>query len=160
MDTKAEEYSEHFNILVAPCVSPWGYETIQRWTAKAEDPNRSFNPDGEFVEGRASNPEPATDESSALIAHLKSFNVEKWTCHCDLHETTDSDVTEFTPALLARNGKEPELDVIPDGFYLISTAGDYAKTKGWLTAMIEAVKKVTHLAPAEEDGKIVGLELL
>ena len=76
MDTKAEEYSEHFNILVAPCVSPWGYETIQRWTAKAVDPNRSFNPDGEVVEGRSFNPEAATDESLALIAHLKSFGVE------------------------------------------------------------------------------------
>ena len=52
LQTKAEEFSEHFNILVAPCVSPWGYECIQRWTAKAVDPNRSFNPDGEVVEGR------------------------------------------------------------------------------------------------------------
>ena len=28
LQNKAEEFSEHFNILVAPCVSPWGYETI------------------------------------------------------------------------------------------------------------------------------------
>ena len=31
-----------FNI-VAPCVSPWGYEHIQRWNADV-DPNRSFGP--------------------------------------------------------------------------------------------------------------------
>ena len=30
------------NILVAPCVSPWGYEHIQRWNPEAGDPNRSF----------------------------------------------------------------------------------------------------------------------
>ena len=40
LQTKAEKFSEHFNILVAPCVSPWGYETIQRWTTGAVDPNR------------------------------------------------------------------------------------------------------------------------
>lgn len=45
---KALEYSKIFNIIVAPCVSPWGYETIERWNSKAVDPNRSFNPDGMF----------------------------------------------------------------------------------------------------------------
>ena len=44
LQTKAEAYSETFNIIVVPCVSPWGYETIQRWNAQAVDPNRSFNP--------------------------------------------------------------------------------------------------------------------
>ena len=68
LETKAAEFGEHFNILVAPCVSPWGYETIERWNAKALDPNRSFNPDG--------GGEPATDESLALMEHLKSFGVE------------------------------------------------------------------------------------
>ena len=160
MQTKAEEYSEHFNILVAPCVSPWGYETIQRWTAKAVDPNRSFNPDGEVVEGRSFNPEAATDESLALIAHLKSFGVEQWTCHCDLHETTDTDKTEFTPAKCARDGQGSEIDVIPDGFYLVATADLRESTKGWLTAMIDAVKKVTHLAPAEENGRLMDEELI
>jgi len=38
--TKAETLSLNFNILVIPCVSPWGYETIQRWTCDAVDPNR------------------------------------------------------------------------------------------------------------------------
>ena len=46
LQTAAEVYSAKFNVLVAPCVSPWGYETIQRWNAQAIDPNRSFNPDG------------------------------------------------------------------------------------------------------------------
>jgi hypothetical protein len=40
LQTKAQEYSETFNILVLPCVSPWGYETVQRWNYKAMDPVR------------------------------------------------------------------------------------------------------------------------
>ena len=34
---------------------------------QAVDPNRSFNPDGEVVEGRSFNPEAATEVGSALI---------------------------------------------------------------------------------------------
>ena len=121
LQTKAEEFSEHFNLLVAPCVSSWGYECIQRWTAGAVDPNRSFNPDGEIVEGRSFNPEAATDESLALIAHLKSFGVEQWTMHCDLHETTDTDVTEFDQAKAARDNEKPFSGGSPDGFYMVAT---------------------------------------
>ena len=73
-------------------VSPWGYETIQRWTAKAVDPNRSFNPEGEVVAGRKLNPEPETEESRILIdllARMKdTYNVERWLLHVDCHETT------------------------------------------------------------------------
>mmetsp|Transcript_10393 Transcript_10393/g.15728 ORF Transcript_10393/g.15728 Transcript_10393/m.15728 type:complete len:646 (-) Transcript_10393:369-2306(-) len=69
--SKARQYSEHFNILVIPCVSPWGYERIQRWNAKGVDPNRSFNPEGEIVEGRSFNPEAATEESAALIRFME-----------------------------------------------------------------------------------------
>jgi hypothetical protein len=39
--------------------------------------------------------------------------------HIDLHETTDSDETEFRPALAARDGKPFEPGEIPDGFYLV-----------------------------------------
>jgi hypothetical protein len=50
---------------------------------------------------------------------LNSLAVKKWTCHLDLHETTDSDATEFMPA---KNDAEAGLlytsEVIPDGFYL------------------------------------------
>lgn len=141
-------------------MSPWGYETIQRWTAKAVDPNRSFNPEGEVVEGRSFNPEAATDESMALMAHLKSFAVEQWTCHCDLHETTDTDASEFRPAKAARDGEIPVDENIPDGFYLVATADLHENTKGWLSAMIEAVKLVTHIAPPEEDGTIIGEEMI
>ena len=78
---KALEYSQIFNIIIAPCVSPWGYEVIERWNAKAVDPNRSFNPNGEVVEGRSFNPEPATEESLALIGYLESLHIYQWMCH-------------------------------------------------------------------------------
>ena len=40
--TLANKYAEHFNIVITPCISPWGYETINRWNPDAVDPNRSF----------------------------------------------------------------------------------------------------------------------
>jgi len=161
LNTKAKQYSQIFNILVAPCVSPWGYEVIERWNCKAVDPNRSFNPEGKVVEGRSFNPEPATEESAALIGYLNTLNVDQWTCHLDLHETTDTDKTEFRPAMRARDGKilelkddQTEADPIPDGFYLVSDSTN--PQTGWHKAMIDAVRKVTHIAPTDPDGTIIG----
>ena len=70
--------------------------------------------------GRSFNPEPATEESRAAIALLGSLGVDQWLCHIDLHETTDTDETEFRPAKAARDGLVATPDVIPDGFYLVS----------------------------------------
>eukprot|EP00951_Prasinocladus_malaysianus_P018987 scaffold153224_cov48-Prasinocladus_malaysianus.AAC.1 len=154
LETKALQYSEFFNILVIPSVSPWGYETVQRWNAQAVDPNRSFNPNGEIVPGRSFNPEAATEESAALIAYLKTLDVEQWTCHIDLHETTDTDETEFRPAKAARDGEESKPGIIPDGFYLVSDSTN-PQTE-WHSAMINGVRKVTHIAPADADGLIIG----
>eukprot|EP00591_Stephanopyxis_turris_P001825 CAMPEP_0195519498 /NCGR_PEP_ID=MMETSP0794_2-20130614/14900_1 /TAXON_ID=515487 /ORGANISM="Stephanopyxis turris, Strain CCMP 815" /LENGTH=363 /DNA_ID=CAMNT_0040648659 /DNA_START=42 /DNA_END=1133 /DNA_ORIENTATION=+ len=163
--SRAEHYSDHFNILVIPCVSPWGYERIQRWNAKGVDPNRSFNPEGEIVKGRSFNPEAATEESAALISFLKSgIGTRKkneegeldWICHLDLHETTDTDETEFRPAKNARDGMAIDSDKgeIPDGFYLVQD--ETSPMPEWFTAMIESVRKVTHIAPSDADGKLIG----
>jgi hypothetical protein len=152
-------YAEHFNIMVVPCVSPWGYETIQRWTSNAIDPNRSFHPDekGPVDESRAFfNPEDATDESALLVAHLQRMGrPQQWLCHIDLHETTDTDDTEFRPATAARDGVlDPPPESIPDGFYLVS---DSTQPQGdWHSAMIESVKTVTHIAPPDPDGTLIG----
>jgi len=150
---RAEEYEKVFNVLVAPCVSPWGYETIQRWNAQAIDPNRSFNPDGEVVPGRSFNPEAGTEESLALIGHLRSLGIERWACHIDLHETTDTDETEFRPAKAARDGLENKPGEIPDGFYLVADSTN-AQTR-WHAAMIDAVRHVTHIAPPDANGNII-----
>jgi len=151
---RAAHYSQHFNLLVIPCVSPWGYERIQRWNAKGVDPNRSFNPDGDIVDGRSFNPEAATEESAALIQFLRDMACD-WTCHLDLHETTDSDETEFRPAKNARDGiLDDTKGEIPDGFYLVQD--ETSPKPEWFTAMIEAVRKVTHIAPVDADGKLIG----
>ena len=49
-ETEMARLGAHFNIAVCPCVSPWGYECIQRWTAVALDPNRHYVPQGTVEE--------------------------------------------------------------------------------------------------------------
>ncbi|WP_045396156.1 M14 family metallopeptidase [Vibrio campbellii] len=140
VDTQAERYAEHFNIVVAPCVSPWGYEVINRWNPNAIDPNRSFYADS-----------PA-EESANLIKLVATLG--DVLMHIDLHETTDSDETEFRPALAARDGLEYIEGMIPDGFY---TVGDTENPQPeFQKAVIESVSKVTHIAPADDQGEIIG----
>ncbi len=144
LDTQAHNYSDKFNIVVAPCVSPWGYEAINRWNPNAVDPNRSFYKDS------------PSEESAALMQFVASLGVEI-TAHIDLHETTDTDNTEFRPALAARDGVEHTNWNIPDGFYLVGDTENPMNT--FQKAIIASVKKVTHIAPPDEQGKIIGVPL-
>lgn len=141
MKNEAKNYADRFNFICAPCISPWGYETINRWNPKALDPNRSFVPN---------NP---VEESALLIKALSPMMSEIY-AHFDLHETTDTDNTVFRPAKAARDGKEEEWSEIPDGFY---TVGDTENPcPEFQKAIIASVKKVTHIAPADEKGRIIG----
>jgi len=143
LETKALEYSKHFNIVVAPCISPWGFETINRWNPKAVDPNRSFSP--------KKKPENCEEAELVMNAVLPLGEV---LVHFDLHETTDTDNTEFRPAKAARDGTEVETGPIPDGFY---TVGDDKKpVPEFQKAIIQSVKKVTHIALPDESGGICG----
>lgn len=142
LNTKAKDYMAHFNIVAAPCISPWGYETINRWNPQAVDPNRSFYADS-----------PA-GESSALMAHLAKHQLDI-TVHIDLHETTDTDNSEFGPALAARDAVEPDIWLIPDGFY---TVGDAQNPQhDFQASVIRSVEKVTHIAPADDHEKLIGI---
>jgi hypothetical protein len=142
LQLKAKEYLHHFNIVVAPCISPWGYETINRWNPQAIDPNRSFYSDSPAGESRALM--QYLSEQSLIIA-----------VHIDLHETTDTDNSEFGPALAARDAVDPDIWLIPDGFY---TVGDALNPQSdFQTAIINSVEKVTHIAPADEHGKLIGI---
>lgn len=135
------DYDGRINLLVAPCVSPWAYERIHRWNPDAIDPNRSFREDS-----------PAGESAALwrLVAPLRG----QVRVHVDLHETTDSDESEFRPALAARDGKAFEPDGIPDGFY---TVGDSDNPQpAFQQAIIEAVSKVTHIAPPDDAGMIIG----
>lgn len=140
-ETEAEKYAEHFNIVIAPCVSPWGYEVINRWNPQAVDPNRSFFENS------------PSEEAASLMAMVKELGVEILV-HVDLHETTDSDETEFRRARAARDGLDHFEEMIPDGFY---TVGDTENPQPELQkAIIDSVRKVTHIAPPDANGKIIG----
>ncbi len=137
----AGDYAGRCNLLVAPCVSPWGYERIQRWNALALDPNRNFV---------ANSPAPESAALMALVQPLKG----RILMHIDLHETTDSDEGEFRPALAARDGKPFEPGEIPDGFYLVDDSAN--PQPAFQQAVIEAVAQVTHIAPPDAQGQIIG----
>ena len=128
------------NLLVVPCVSPWAYERIQRWNFDALDPNRNFR------EGS-----PA-GESAALVALLAPLR-GRVLVHIDLHETTDTDETEFRPALAARDGKPYVPGEIQDGFYLVDDA-DHPQP-AFQRAVIDAVARVTHIAAPDANGQII-----
>jgi hypothetical protein len=145
VDERAADYAGRINLLVAPCVSPWAYERIHRWNAHAIDPNRSFRENG------------AAAESTALIRLVAPLR-GRIVLHVDLHETTDSDESEFRPALAARDGKPSEPDVIPDGFYLVDDAEN--PQPEFQRAVIEAVAKVTHIAPADANNQLIGSDLV
>ncbi len=137
----AEAYAGRANVLVAPCVSPWAYERIQRWNPFAVDPNRSFF-------------ERSPAHESAALMRLVAATRGRFAMHVDLHETTDSDELEFRPALAARDGKAFEPGTIPDGFYLVDDAEK--PEPAFQAAILEAVAKVTHIAAADADGTIIG----
>lgn len=140
----ASRYTNQFNFVCAPCISPWAYETINRWNPKAIDPNRNFKADS-----------PA-EECALFLAAMTKLNVNPFV-HIDLHETTDTDNTVFRPALEARDGIPQELWEIPDGFYLVGDTDN--PQPGFQKAIIDAVKPVTHIAPHDENGKIIGVPI-
>jgi hypothetical protein len=74
--------------------------------------------------------------------------------HIDLHETTDTDESEFRPALAARDGMAYVPGEIPDGFYLVDDSEH--PQPAFQQAIIDAVAKVTHIAPADARGEIIG----
>ncbi len=138
-------YAGRTNVLVAPCISPWAYERVQRWNAEAIDPNRNF---------RAGSP---CAESAALVSLVAPLQ-GRIRMHIDLHETTDSDENEFRPALAARDGKPFEPGEIPDGFYLV---GDTPNPQlDFQRHVIEAVANVTHIAPPDAKGQIIGSDVV
>jgi hypothetical protein len=141
VDRQMAHYAGKANIVVAPCVSPWAYERIHRWNADAIDPNRSFREHS------------SAQECAALLRLVAPFR-DRVLMHIDLHETTDSDESEFRPALAARDGVDYEPDKIPDGFYLVDDSEN--PQPAFQQAIIAAVAKVTHIAPADAHGEIIG----
>ena len=140
----AAAFAGRVNLLVAPCVSPWAYERIQRWNFDALDPNRSFRADS-----------PA--QESAALMRLVAPLLGQFAAHIDLHETTDTDESEYRPAVAARDGKAFEPCVIPDGFYLVDDTAN--PQPAFQQAILRAVEQVTHIAPADAEGGLIGTPL-
>lgn len=141
LQTKAEVYSDNINLIVLPCISPWGYETINRWNPEAIDPNRSFGADGKATEAQQAK------------QFLSGLEVD-FALHIDLHETTDSDNSEFRPAKAARDGTVNKNWNIPDGYYTVDDAEH--PCPALQKAIIDSVAKVTHIAEADENGQLIG----
>ncbi len=140
----AAEFAGRANLLVVPCVSPWAYERIQRWNFDAIDPNRSFK-------------EGSTAQESAALMRLVAQHQAQYgpfDAHIDLHETTDTDESEYRPAVAARDGKVFEPGSIPDGFYLVDDTEN--PQPAFQQAIIDAVGRVTHIAPADDKNEIIG----
>lgn len=140
LEKTALDYAGKFNLLIIPCVSPWGYETNNRWNPYTIDPNRSFNND--------------QAEESALLKKFVSGIPGEITVHIDLHETTDRDKTVFRPALAARDGVECTNGDVPQGFYLV--ANKEKPELDFQNAIIREVEKVTPIAKTDESGNILG----
>ncbi|MDO9182183.1 MAG: M14 family metallocarboxypeptidase [Bacteriovorax sp.] len=139
---EAKKFTDIFNIICVPCVSPWAYETINRWNALAIDPNRSFIPNS-----------PA-EECRLFLTAIHSLNIKIY-AHFDLHETTDTDNSVFRPALEKRDGIIQEVWDIPDGFYLVGDTEN--PQKEFQKAVIDSVRRITHIAPADNEGMIIGV---
>jgi len=139
--TEFDRHAASVNLLVLPCISPWGYETVNRWNPDALDPNRQFRTDS-----------PAAE--SALAMACVAAQCPQVDLHVDLHETTDTDNSEFGPAKAARDGTTFDWHAIPDGFY---TVGDTERpVPDFQRAIIDAVRRVTHIADADEHGSLIG----
>lgn len=145
LHTSAPAYLDRINLLVVPCVSPWAYEVIDRWNPQAIDPNRSF-----FANSPA-------EESAALMQLVERIG-GPMLLHIDLHETTDSDENEFRPALAARDGEAFEPGIIPDGFYTVADSEN--PQPAFQAAIVTAVEAVTHIAPPDARGQIIGADVV
>jgi hypothetical protein len=145
VEDHAKAFLDRVNLVVVPCVSPWAYEHIQRWNESAIDPNRSFR-----------DSDAGAAESVALWRFATPYR-DRALMHIDLHETTDTDESEFRPAVAARDGKPFSAGTIPDGFYLVD---DTEKPQpAFQKAIISAVEKVTHIAPADDKGELIGCKV-
>lgn len=147
-------FADHFNICVAPCVSPWAYERRERWTATAFDPNDQLN----WYESDC-------EECQAVISLVDSLGgADAFYMHVDLHETTDADFYKFIPESHARFGWKWDLrnfGTLPDGFFVVgdSTHEGNQQVQDWLASIIKSVRKVTRITIPDDKGDIIGTEM-
>lgn len=137
-------YSDQFNFLVFPCLSPFSYEVNQRWTHDAWDPNRSFDRSKPYV--------PEAQLVMDVLDKVSEKAGGSFAAAVDLHETPDRDKTMMPPQY-ERYGIQlsPDDILIPNGYYLISSVSN--KAPEMATRILEFVRKVTPIA---RDPEILG----
>lgn len=141
LERDALAYSDKFNFLVFPCLSPFAYEVNQRWTHDAWDPNRSFDRSKPYV--------PEAQLVMDVLDEARQRVGRGFAAAVDLHETPDRDKVMMPPQY-QRYGIDISAEdiLIPNGYYLISGASNLAPDMA--THIIEAVRKVTTIAPEPE----------
>jgi hypothetical protein len=83
---------------------------------------------------------------------------DRFLLHFDLAETSDSVECVFRPALAARDGKPFEPGTIPDGFYVVADSGN--RQLEFQNAVIAGVARVTHIAAPDENGQLIGSDVI
>jgi hypothetical protein len=134
-------YTDQFNFLVFPCLSPLAFEMNQRWTHNAWDVNRSFDRSKPYV------PEAQLVMDVLDEAHKRAG--KDFAAAVDLHETPDRDRTMMPPQY-KRYGIDMTADdiMIPQGYYLIATESN--RSPQMAVKILEHVRKVTPIAPESE----------
>lgn len=142
----AEKHShpllEHFNFVVLPCMSPWGYEHDHRWNYHAQDPNRGHVPNSDI------------EECQLFMKAIEDLNI-KFNASIDLHETPDRDRTlRIMRASRFGSALSPNYMDIPQGFYLFVDE-DYKKTNPQYSEII--VQEIEKVASISSDELIMDL---
>ncbi len=142
LEYDAVRYSDRFNFVAYPDISPWGYEYNQRWNWQAEDVNRNFSRDLDIVQ---------IDECEQFMTSIENTGAV-FALALDKHETNDMDL-RLRKDRASRFGEAlaPDADHIPQGFYLTLTKCD----KEWKNelqrefgeAILHEVRKVSPIAP-------------
>lgn len=156
-------YLDYFNFLIIPCISPWSYETINRWNYYGIDVNRSFfiNNINLIHNNEVDINLNYTQEANLImnyINNLEHFKLNNFIAHFDLHETTNSDLTIFSPVKKLRDGLiNNEIEIIPDGFYVVTDC--YNKQLDFQSEIINTVEKVTHIALPDDKNQLIEIPI-
>lgn len=141
LEKDAAKYSDRFNFLVFPCLSPFAYEVNQRWTHNAWDPNRSFDRSKPYV--------PEAQLVMDVLDEARQRAGRDFVAAVDLHETPDRDRTLMPPQYQRYGIQKTSADIlIPNGYYLISDVSN--KAPEMAVRIVEKVREVTPIAPDPE----------
>ena len=85
---------------------------------------------------------------------VRNHGTRGWACHIDLHETTDTDESEFQPA--RPRGTVMFMRRAPSRTAFTLCGDEKNPSLGVPTSVDKSVSEVTHIAPADPGGTIIG----